>query len=77
MSVTEHKKEAPKQAGCMIITVSDTRDKETDKSGGLIRQLAEEAGHRIVRYVIVKDEKEAIAGRSKKGPGMRRLKPFC
>jgi molybdenum cofactor biosynthesis protein B len=60
MSVTEHKKEAPKQVGCMIITVSDTRNEETDKSGQLIRQFLTEAGHPVARYAIVKDEREAI-----------------
>lgn len=39
MSVIEHKQEAPKQVKCKIITVSDTRTKETDKSGGLIREF--------------------------------------
>ncbi|BAU28349.1 molybdopterin adenylyltransferase [Aneurinibacillus soli] len=60
MSVTEHKKEAPKSVGCMIITVSDTRNKETDKSGQLIRQFLEEAGHTVTRYEIVKDERDMI-----------------
>ncbi|WCN39584.1 MogA/MoaB family molybdenum cofactor biosynthesis protein [Aneurinibacillus uraniidurans] len=60
MSVTEHKKEAPKSIGCMIITVSDTRNKETDKSGQLIRQFLEEAGHAVTRYEIVKDERAMI-----------------
>jgi molybdenum cofactor biosynthesis protein B len=60
MSVTEHKREAPKQVGCMIITVSDTRDKETDKSGQLIQQFLIEANHTIARYQIVKDDKEEI-----------------
>jgi hypothetical protein len=36
MSVSEHKKEAPKKVNCKVITVSDTRSKQTDKSGGLI-----------------------------------------
>ncbi|AMA73056.1 MULTISPECIES: molybdenum cofactor biosynthesis protein B [Aneurinibacillus] len=61
MSVAEHKKEAPKQVGCMIITVSDTRNEETDKSGQLIRRFLIEAGHPVVRYQIVKDERDAIA----------------
>ena len=33
MSVHQHKKEAPKQVNCKVITVSDTRSKETDESG--------------------------------------------
>ncbi|MCC0176406.1 MogA/MoaB family molybdenum cofactor biosynthesis protein [Waterburya agarophytonicola K14] len=45
---------------CAIITVSDTRTPETDKSGQLIRQLLTDAGHNVVTYGIVKDEPAAI-----------------
>ncbi|KEF39592.1 molybdopterin adenylyltransferase [Schinkia azotoformans MEV2011] len=64
MSVEEHKNEAPKSIRCMVITVSDTRTEESDKSGMLMKDLLVEKGHKIVRYEIVKDEqlpiKEAI-----------------
>ncbi|TKC15797.1 MogA/MoaB family molybdenum cofactor biosynthesis protein [Robertmurraya kyonggiensis] len=60
MSTTEHKKEAPQQVACKVITVSDTRTKETDKSGQTMISLLEAAGHVIREYVIVKDEIEAI-----------------
>ncbi|MBB5324488.1 molybdenum cofactor biosynthesis protein B [Anoxybacillus tepidamans] len=60
MSVNEHKKEAPRVIRCKVITVSDTRTKETDKSGKLMMQLLQEAGHEIVDYEIVKDEKDDI-----------------
>lgn len=56
MSVIEHKKEAPTVVRCKIITVSDTRDKMTDKSGQTMRKYLEENGHIVVDYVIVKDE---------------------
>ncbi|WP_216831296.1 MogA/MoaB family molybdenum cofactor biosynthesis protein [Alkalihalobacterium elongatum] len=56
MSTIEHKKEAPKSVKCMIITVSDTRTLETDKSGELIKSLLEENNHVITEYQIVKDE---------------------
>lgn len=59
-SVQEHRKEAPKSVNCMVITVSDTRTPETDKSGRLMRELLEQAGHRIMDYRIVKDEYEQI-----------------
>ncbi len=39
-----------------VITVSDTRTEETDKSGKLIRDMLTEKGHRIARYRIVKDD---------------------
>ena len=45
---------------CAIITVSDTRTPETDKSGQIIQQLLRDAGHQIVIYTIVKDEPKDI-----------------
>ncbi|MDF1508740.1 molybdenum cofactor biosynthesis protein MoaB [Robertmurraya sp. DFI.2.37] len=60
MSTIEHKKEAPDKVRCKVITVSDTRTKETDKSGQTMIQLLEAAGHIIVDYTIVKDEREPI-----------------
>ncbi|PFK47968.1 molybdenum cofactor biosynthesis protein [Bacillus cereus] len=60
MSVTEHKKQAPKEVRCKIITVSDTRTEETDKSGKLLKELLVEAGHTVTAYEIVKDDKEEI-----------------
>jgi len=60
MSTQEHKKAAPRTVNCKVITVSDTRNRETDKSGRLMIDLLEQAGHKIVDYVIVKDEAEPI-----------------
>ncbi|WP_071393839.1 MogA/MoaB family molybdenum cofactor biosynthesis protein [Bacillus tuaregi] len=60
MSIEEHKKQAQKSVTCKVITVSDTRNKETDKSGKLMIELLESAGHTIGDYVIVKDEKGPI-----------------
>jgi molybdopterin adenylyltransferase len=67
MSNQEHKKEAPKTVHCKVITVSDTRNKETDKSGKLMMELLEQAGHKIVDYVIVKDEEGPIKAEILKG----------
>ncbi|MBJ8104474.1 MULTISPECIES: MogA/MoaB family molybdenum cofactor biosynthesis protein [Bacillus cereus group] len=60
MSVTEHKKQAPKEVRCKIVTISDTRMEETDKSGQLLHELLKEAGHTVTSYEIVKDDKESI-----------------
>ena len=60
MSTQEHKKEAPKTVRCMVITVSDTRDIATDKSGKLMMDLLRENGHVINAYSIVKDTEEEI-----------------
>ncbi|WP_394235546.1 molybdenum cofactor biosynthesis protein B [Niallia oryzisoli] len=60
MSIEEHKKQAQRSVICKVITVSDTRNKETDKSGKLMIDLLEGAGHQIGDYIIVKDEKGPI-----------------
>lgn len=67
MSTREHKLEAPNSVNCKVITVSDTRDVETDKSGQLIIKLLEENGHQVVEYEIVKDEKTLIRSSILKG----------
>ncbi|PYZ94467.1 molybdenum cofactor biosynthesis protein [Salipaludibacillus keqinensis] len=55
MSVNEHKHEAPDQVACMILTVSDTRTLETDKSGQLMKDLLEDTNYRVVEHKIVQD----------------------
>jgi molybdopterin adenylyltransferase len=45
---------------CAVITVSDTRTRETDKSGQIIQQLLQDAGHKVIEYTIIKDEPEQI-----------------
>jgi molybdopterin adenylyltransferase len=67
MSIQEHKKEAPRRVNCKVITVSDTRNSETDKSGKLMMDLLEQAGHKIIDYVIVKDEAVPIQNEIVKG----------
>lgn len=59
-SVQEHRESAPESVGCAIVTVSDTRTPETDKSGQIMRDRLEAAGHTVVGYQIVKDEPEQI-----------------
>jgi molybdopterin adenylyltransferase len=60
MSVQEHKALAPKMARCMIVTVSDTRNEETDKSGRLIHSFLSDHKHDIQEYRIVSDDKGQI-----------------
>lgn len=60
MSESEHKKAAPTEIRCKIITVSDTRTVETDKSGALIKTLLQENGFFVADHVIVKDEQDEI-----------------
>jgi len=59
-SVAEHREQAPDSVGCVVITVSDTRTIETDRSGAIMRERLEAAGHTIVGYEIVQDEPDQI-----------------
>ena len=43
-------------ARCAVITMSDTRTPETDKSGAAIRRLLQDAGHTIAAYAICRDD---------------------
>src|SRR5699024_5414224 len=52
---------------CIVLTISDTREKENDKSGNLIVDYLENAGHEVVEKKIVIDEKEEILQAIKSG----------
>ncbi|MEE8394425.1 MAG: molybdenum cofactor biosynthesis protein B [bacterium] len=56
----EHKEKAEKRIVCGVITVSDTRTKETDGSGQLILQMLSEAGHDPQTYHIAPDDPSRI-----------------
>ncbi|HHZ83641.1 MAG TPA: MogA/MoaB family molybdenum cofactor biosynthesis protein [Nitrospirales bacterium] len=60
MGHTHHKAQSPSQVGCGIITCSDSRTQENDRSGQLIMQLLTAQGHTVERYEIVKDEPSQI-----------------
>lgn len=66
MSVNEHRKASPSAVRCRVITVSDTRDADTDKSGRLMMELLADAGHIVAGYEIVKDDKREIEDALKK-----------
>jgi molybdenum cofactor biosynthesis protein B len=59
-AVSEHRQYAPHQLGFAVVTISDSRTPETDTSGEVARRLISEAGHRVLRSAIVRDEVEAI-----------------
>ena len=46
---------------CAVVTVSDTRTPDTDKSGQLAQAKLQGAGHAIARYQILPDEPDRIA----------------
>ena len=57
----EHRAAGPVTVRCAVLTVSDTRTEETDSSGSLIRRLLSDAGHEVVAYRIVPDERDQIS----------------
>lgn len=50
---------------CAVITVSDTRTSETDKSGHLIQEMLQNAGHSIPEYTVIQDEKFEVVAQMK------------
>jgi molybdenum cofactor biosynthesis protein B len=59
-SHVEHKAAGPASVRCFVITVSDTRTKDTDSSGRAIADLLGAAGHPVVGRTIVKDDAELV-----------------
>ncbi|RTE11026.1 MogA/MoaB family molybdenum cofactor biosynthesis protein [Paenibacillus whitsoniae] len=55
-SVELHRQESPATVRCMVVTVSDTRTPDTDKSGDLMKQLLHSSGYLIAEYRIVQDD---------------------
>jgi len=61
MAYDEHIREAkPIFANFAIITLSDTRTAETDKSGLRMTELINQAKHFITHYQIIRDEPSAL-----------------
>ncbi len=56
----EHLESAPKHINCAVLTVSDTRNKETDKSGKLIMEMLRDKDYQVAAYEIVPDDSEMI-----------------
>jgi len=55
-----HPNIAQMKVTCAVITVSDTRNPETDSSGGLIKELLLTANHQVGIYQIIPDEPDQI-----------------
>lgn len=53
----------PRPLSIAIVTVSDTRTLETDKSGDFLANFVSDAGHRLASRVIVTDEQLEIRNR--------------
>lgn len=62
MSHLEHKSEAPRSARCAVLTLSDTRTRETDTSGRAILEALRGAGHEVVGYELIPDDPLRLRG---------------
>ena len=60
MGHIEHKNDLLVPLKVMVITISDTRDEYTDKSGQLMMELLQREHFEVAEYIIVKDEKKDI-----------------
>ncbi|MBD1852386.1 MogA/MoaB family molybdenum cofactor biosynthesis protein [Leptolyngbya sp. GB1-A1] len=60
MTHLPHPDKQPIAVTCAVITVSDTRTPETDRSGQLIQELLQQAGHSIADYILIPDEPDQI-----------------
>jgi molybdenum cofactor biosynthesis protein B len=55
-----HPQSLSRSVRCAVITVSDTRTVESDRSGQIIQALLTAAGHQVQDYRIVPDEPDDI-----------------
>jgi len=62
----KHKHESPKNLKIAVLTVSTTRNEETDLSGPMLKDVIEENGHSVAGYAVVPDLKKEIAQTVKK-----------
>lgn len=58
--VEQHREEAPRTLGFVVLTVSDSRDATTDRGGPAVRELVVAAGHGVRHAAIVADRVETI-----------------
>jgi len=70
--VAEHRAKG-RAARCMVITVSDTRDLASDKSGQRAAELLGEAGHVVCEREIVVDDRATIAALIRAGVANREV----
>jgi molybdopterin adenylyltransferase len=56
----------PRPLGIVILTVSDTRSLDTDKSGDALLEFCNAAGHQVVAREILKDDLELLRAQVQK-----------
>jgi molybdenum cofactor biosynthesis protein B len=56
----EHEKLATASLNVGVMTFSDTRDENSDKSGAILKDVLKAAGHKVVVYRIVHEDPELM-----------------
>lgn len=64
-STEQHRQSAPRTLSYAVLSVSDTRTLETDRSGSVICERMDAAGHQLKDRRIVVDEPDHIAAATK------------
>ena len=59
-SVRGHREAAPESVRVAVLTISDTRTRETDTGGDVVEETMRGAGHEVVAREIVRDEATSI-----------------
>lgn len=60
VSQHEHKAEAPRSVRVAVLTISDTRTRDTDTSGRALADMFAAEGHLVVARGLVKDDAAAV-----------------
>ena len=60
MPYEDHKEQATDAVTCAILTISDTRTEEDDKSGAIIKEILADTGHNAGHYQVVPDDAARI-----------------
>ena len=62
MAYEQHKRSAEQiSARCAVVTLSDTRNEQSDTSGRRIRELLESENHSVARYAVIPDDPGRLA----------------
>ena len=60
MGYHEHRHLSPKNIGCAVVTITDSRSEEEDESGQLIQGRLRDHGHIVADYRLLKNDAAAI-----------------
>jgi molybdenum cofactor biosynthesis protein B len=60
MSVDQHHRDAPAHVSCFVLSISDTRTLDTDRSGQAIVETLAENGHVLAGRALLPDEPDQV-----------------